>query len=74
MNNTEQRSTTTVSIEIELPLARKIETLFLQSKMKGVKKSVKISKKNFYGYLLSTGVENFNHEQLEKYADSLNEK
>jgi hypothetical protein len=74
MNNTEQRTTTTVSIEIELPLAKKIETLFLQAKMKGVKKSVKISKKNFYGYLLSTGVENFNHEELENYAESLNDR
>ena len=74
MSTEPEKTTTVVSIEIELPLSKKIETLFLQAKMKGVKRQAKITKKHFYAYLLTTGVSDFDQEALEKFTENLNGK
>jgi len=38
-------------------LRHKVESKFLKVKMDALKKAIKVSKKNFYGYLLTKGIQ-----------------
>jgi acyl-coenzyme A thioesterase PaaI-like protein len=68
---TQKMATSTVTLDLNVNLIQAIEKAHFQLKMKGLKSGQRVTKKDFYAFLLSSGLEHYEPSELDQFVAKL---